>query len=90
MTTYLVAFNPKTANHDNNGLAKAIQEAYQTSCRCLDSTWIVVSEKDVVQIRNSLMSHVDPHDLLLVCEITKNMSWTALPPEIHDWLTKLL
>ncbi len=90
MTTYLIAYNSKTPGADNSGLSKAIQEAYQTSCRCLDSTWIVVSEKDVVQVRDSLMSHVDAHDRLLVCEITKNMAWTALPPEIHDWVVKLL
>lgn len=53
----------------------------------LDSTWIIVTSKTPVQVRDDINRLIDRDDEVLVVDITgKSAAWTGFPERGSQWL----
>jgi hypothetical protein len=53
---------------------------------CLDSTWIVKTDKTCVEIRDTLKQHIDKNDELLVATLSGEAAWIGFNDECSSWL----
>jgi len=94
MTTYIIGYdiNKEGAAYAeaNKKLTEAIREQFPTFWHHLDSTWIVVTEKTAVQIRDSLKSQLDKDDELLVVASGGVGAWHGFNEAGSSWLKKNL
>lgn len=73
MACYIVCYDlRKQRNYED--LYKAIK-SYGTYAHILESTWAVVSQKTVEQIRNHLAAAIDNDDGLFVIKSGKEAAW---------------
>lgn len=90
MATYLVGYD---INPDDQGADTALTEAIrrQGLCWCTDeSTWLVVSEKSAVQIRDALASYLKQNDQLLVVREDREAAWAGFGEKGSDWPPQVL
>ncbi|MBX9711422.1 MAG: hypothetical protein K2X60_10345 [Xanthobacteraceae bacterium] len=67
-------------------LLKAIPKVGTSSWHCIDSTWLVVSDKTAAEIRNELKAHLLPDDQLLVVKYGKGAAWFGFAGKCNQWL----
>ncbi len=85
MATYLIGYDlNKQKNYPD--LIDAIKSLSGTWWHHLDSTWIIVTEKTAVQIRDSLKKHIDNDDELLVARLHGAAAWTGFNSNGSQWL----
>ena len=53
---------------------------------CLNSTWLVVSEKAAAEIRDELKQHLEDGDRLLVMRYDKDAAWLGFEGDCRTWL----
>ena len=55
---------------------------------CLDSTWLVISDRTAIQIRDTLWRHMKADDQLLVMVYIKGSgaAWNGFNKNCADWL----
>jgi hypothetical protein len=53
---------------------------------CLDSTWIVKTDRSPVEIRDFLMPHIRKDDRLLVATLTGEAAWCGFNEQCSQWL----
>lgn len=85
MSTYAISYDLDAPNRDYAGVAKAI-EACGKAWHCLDSTWLVVSNMDHMQIRDKVYSAMDEGDSLLVVKLTGAGAWKGFDSGCSKWL----
>jgi len=90
MPTYVVGYDlTKKLVKDYAALFQAIQ-ALGPTWRLLDSTWIVVSQLNSQQIRDTLRAHIHNDDKLLVVKTGKEAAWYGFPSQYNNWLKEKL
>jgi hypothetical protein len=56
---------------------------------CLDSTWLVISNKTSAQVRDELWQHMKSDDqLLVVAYAPQNSAWVGFSKECGEWLKR--
>jgi hypothetical protein len=87
MTTYLIGYDIHPAKGETyDELIKGIKGLSNIWWHHLDSTWVVVTDKTPVQIRDALRKHLKSDDQLLVVKSGRDSAWTGFNPQGSDWL----
>lgn len=71
---FIISYDLCSPNRDYKQLYSAIK-SYGTWGRLTESTWAVVADSTVVQIRNFLMRFIDNDDRLIVIKGGKEAAW---------------
>jgi len=85
MNTYLIGYDLNKAGQEYTTLIAQIK-ALGNWWHCIDSTWIIKSNSNVVQIRDHLTQYIDENDELLVVRLSGEAAWTGFNTECSDWL----
>ena len=88
MTIHVVGYDihPKQGETYDD-LIKAIKNVGSNWWHCLDSTWLVISNKTSVQICDELWRHMKTDDqLLVVAYAPHDSAWVGFSKECADWL----
>ena len=86
MATYMIGYDLNKPGQDYDDLIDAIKNIGSNWWHCLDSTWIVVTDKSAVTIRDQLSPHIDRNDELLVARLTGEAAWTGFDDKCSNWL----
>ena len=90
MATYIVGYDiHPTRDEKYDNLIEAIK-AYGTWWHHLDSTWVIVTDKSVAQIRDDLQQHMYKDDQLLIVQSGKIAAWYGFSDNGSNWLKKNL
>ena len=89
MASYLIGYDLNRPGQNYPELFTAIK-AIGLWWHCLDSTWIVKTDKSAIQIRDVLQPHIDNSDELLVARLTGEAAWAGFNQECSSWLTSNL
>jgi hypothetical protein len=89
MPVQIISYDLRKPGQDYTGLFEAIK-ALGTSWHCLESVWLVNTPMASGQVRDSLNSHIDANDSLLVAALSGNWATLGLPKNGTDWLRKVL
>ena len=85
---YLISLNKP----DDNRLERFIKDTFEKWMHYMDCTWVVVSDKSVQEITDSLLPWIrnsdEYHQLMLVTEIDPTNINGWLPQAAWDWLRK--
>lgn len=87
MATHLVGYDlTRKDEHDYEPLWTALRQV-GTWWHHLDSTWLVVTDLTVVQLRDRLQSLMHPDDKLLVVDVTGRWrAWSGFNSRGSEWL----
>lgn len=85
MNSYLITYDLNKPGQNYNDLYEAIKKI-GLWWHCLDSTWIVKSDKTAVQIRDSITPHIDSNDSLLVAHLSGEGAWIGFSDQCSSWL----
>ncbi|HSH86863.1 MAG TPA: hypothetical protein VK958_06390 [Methylophilus sp.] len=85
MTCYLVSYD-LIKNKDYTRLQAAITSF--PWMKILLSQWIILSDLDIVTLRDHLSSYMDSDDKLFIVQLPKGSiaAWVNLPTEDSQWL----
>jgi hypothetical protein len=89
MAVYMVGYDLVKPGKDYKNLIDAIK-TYTNWWHCLDSTWLIKSDKTAEQIRDHLKQHIDQNDRLLVANMGGAGAWIGFDKSCSDWLTNNL
>jgi len=84
VAAYLVIYDLITPGQ-NYGKVHDQIKTYKTWARPTESTWIVVTDKTALQIRDHLQEHIDANDRLLVVKSGVESAWYN-PRCSNEWL----
>jgi hypothetical protein len=90
MTIYMIGYDlhPKVGESYDELIA-AIKSVGTDWWHCLDSTWLVVTAKTSVQVRDELWRHMKADDqLLVVAYAPHNSAWAGFQGDCQEWLKK--
>jgi hypothetical protein len=96
MAVYMIGYDLHPKVGETYGeLIAAIEKVGTPWWHCLDSTWLVVTDKSAVQIRDELKRHIRDDDQLLVIKYAlaeHQAAWFGFQNKgnCHEWLTKNL
>lgn len=95
MGTYIVGYdlNQEAKNYaaKNGALTELIkEESNGTWWHHLDSTWIIISNKNPVQLRDRFMTVLDHNDELLVIAVSVPAAWYGFNESGSKWLKEQL
>lgn len=85
MDSYLIAYRLNDPEKDYSDLLDKIKEEYDT-WYILDSTWLIKSNLNANQIRDSLKPYIDSNDKLLVVRLSGEGAWVGFSSQASDWL----
>lgn len=90
MAIHVVGYDLHPKQGETYGeLIEAIKKVGSDWWHCLDSTWLVVSMKSSVQIRDELWRHMKADDQLLVAKYEPHDSaWVGFGGNCGEWLKK--
>jgi hypothetical protein len=86
MATYLIAYDLDKPGQDYEDLYETIKGIGSTWWHHLDSTWLVVSNKIPIEIRDKLTAVMDANDKLLVAVVKAPAAWKGFEKSGSDWL----
>lgn len=87
MANILIGYDLNFSGQRYDQLIAAIKQAFPNYWHCLDSTWIVQTAWDAVQVRDWLGTKVDRNDELFVVDITgKQAAWQGFSEQCGTWL----
>lgn len=82
----MIGYDLVKPGKDYSNLIGAIKTVSQNWWHCLDSTWIIKTEKSAEQVRDFLFNHIDGNDRLLVATLSAPGAWAHFSQECSDWL----
>ena len=82
---YLISYN-SNSNFQNLRIANEIKQKYSQWAILSSNTFIIISDDNVVAVRDCLQSHIIGGDKLFVTRVTSPAAWTGLPKEVSDWI----
>lgn len=86
MAVYMIGYDLIRPGKDYTNIINAIK-AYDNWWHCLDSTWLIISDRGAAAIRDDLKQHIDANDRLLVATMGKGAAWTtSFSKDCADWL----
>lgn len=91
MAVYIIGYDlHPTKGETYENLKKAIDGLSPKTWHCLDSTWMVVTDKTAVQIRDLLLPHMYKDDQLLVVKYAENgggrWAYHGFIGDCADWI----
>lgn len=86
MKSYLITYDLKNPNRNYDGLHNAIKGLGHW-WHYLESTWIIKTNNNLVQIQNALLSQIDQNDRLLVIQVV-NQKTGWLTKDAWDWINQ--
>lgn len=90
LATYMIGYDLNRPGQGYTALIEAIKKVGSNWWHHLDSTWIVISNKTAVDIRNSLTPYVDNSDELLVAKLSGEAAWKGFTDKGSIWLKENL
>jgi hypothetical protein len=90
MSTYLIGYDLNTPGKYYKSLIDAIESLSGTYWHHLDSTWLIHHDGPSTDIRDSLLSHIDSNDELLVVKLTGEGAWKGFNERGNSWLSNNL
>ena len=87
MNCYLISYDLLTANKDYAPLYAAIK-TFDASWHHLESVWIVLTSKSLIEVSNIVKENMDDKDSLLVVDITGKNRRGWLTKRAWDWLDR--
>jgi hypothetical protein len=75
-----------TAAEDYDKLYTALEGVGSGYWDCLESTWLVITEKTPAQIRDELKRHLKKDDRLLVMRYGEGAAWHGFKDDCQIWL----
>lgn len=88
MPIYMIGYDLHPSEGEKYGELYTALEALGSSgyWDCLDSTWLVITEKTAAQVRDVLKQHLREDDRLLVVRCGEGASWYGFKDECQTWL----
>jgi len=86
MSAYLIGYDLDKPGQNYPNLFSAIKNCGTNWWHCLDSTWIILSNKTTAQVRDHLTPHIDANDKLLVVLYGGDWASYGFSAECGDWL----
>lgn len=87
MAIYIIGYDLHPSEGDNYDKLFAALEAMGSGYwDCLESTWLVTTEKTAMQIRDELKPHLKDDDRLLVMRYGEGAAWLGFKDECQTWL----
>lgn len=83
--TYCIQYDLLQPGRNYQPLIAAIKQLGSTWAKPLESCFAIVTTMTSAQIRDSLTTHLDPNDKLLVTQIGPDWASRNLPKEVSDW-----
>lgn len=74
MSSKIIEYDLRQPNRDYEALYDAIK-SYGIWARVTESTWLIKTEDNCVQVRDSLKQKMDTNDRLFVGELTGEAAW---------------
>jgi hypothetical protein len=84
MSAYVVCYDLRAPGRNYQALHDRLRQ-YPQWAKVTESNWIVVTTWSAVQIRDDLMSHIDPNDRIFVIKSGVEAAWLNSICE-NDWL----
>jgi hypothetical protein len=84
--SYMIGYDLNKPGQDYKDLIEAIKQVGSMWWHCLDSTWIVKTDKSAKEIRDELKPHIDASDELLVAKLSGEGAWTGFDTDCSTWL----
>ena len=86
MATYMIGYDLNRPGQDYSTLIDDIKSIGSPWWHHLESTWLVVTSKSEVQIRDQLKHRLDRNDELLVAKLSGDAAWIGFSDEGSKWL----
>ena len=87
MAIYMIGYDLQPSKEeDYENLFTALEGIGSGYWDCLDSTWLVITEKTASQIRDGLKQHLKDGDRLLVMRYAEDAAWLGFKDECQTWL----
>ena len=87
MAIYMIGYDLQPSKEeDYENLFTALEGIGSGYWDCLDSTWLVITEKTATQIRDELKRHLKDGDRLLVMRYGEGAAWLGFKDECQTWL----
>lgn len=86
MSVYLIGYDLNTPGKDYDPLIEAIKKIAHGWWHHLDSTWLIKHAGDADDILNTLKSHIDSNDEILVVKLTSDAAWKGFKESGTKWL----
>jgi len=91
MAIYIIAYDlHRSPGAEYDALFAALETIGTGYWDCLESTWLVVSEKSAVQIRELLKPFLRDGDHLLVVRCGEEAAWLGFKDDCETWLEDYL
>lgn len=87
MAIYMIAYDlhpPEGKNYDK--LFTALEAIGSGYWDCLDSTWLVITDKTAIQIRDELKPCLRDSDRLLIMRYAEGAAWLGFKDDCQTWL----
>jgi len=87
MTIYMIGYDlrrPKGESCDK--LFAALEAIGSGYWDCLESTWLVMTERTADQIRDELKQHLKDSERLLIMRYGEGAAWLGFTDECQTWL----
>lgn len=87
MAIYMIGYDLHPATGEDYDELFAALEAMGTGYwDCLDSTWLVMTEKTPAEIRDELKPHLKDDDRLLIMRYGTGAAWLGFKNDCRTWL----
>ena len=87
MAIYMIGYDLHPVKGKNYDRLFAALEAMGTGYwDCLDSTWLITTEKTPTQIRDEIKQYLKDNDRLLVMRYGDGAAWFGFKDECQTWL----
>lgn len=91
MAVYVIGYDLHPSKGETyESLLEALDKLSSKTWHCLDSTWMVVTNKNAAQIRDELLPHMYKDDKLLVVKYADSGSgrwaYSGFKGECADWI----
>jgi len=88
MSIYMIGYDLHPSEGERYGELYTALEAMGTGgyWDCLDSTWLLITEKTATQIRDELKQYLREDDRLLVMRHGEGAAWYGFKDDCQTWL----
>jgi hypothetical protein len=87
MAVYMIGYDlHPSAEKNYDELFAALEGIGSGYWDCLDSTWLVITEKVPTQIRDELKQYLEDGDRLLVMRYGEGAAWLGFKDDCDTWL----
>ena len=87
MALYMIGYDLHRSNEDSHDrLYEALEVIGTGYWDCLDSTWLIITDRTAVEIRDTLKQYLGNNDRLLVLRYGEGGAWLGFRDECETWL----